>query len=167
MSFSEPIRNFSGADFAIFENGFISLYNTGGGSKIGEVWAELAYVEVSSDGEHFARFPSVSLTPELVGAYETINPSNVFNLVGKHVNAYGESWGTPFDLSQLQDDPLVTDGVLNLDAITHIRLVDIPGSGDFLDSLGDPIYDGWLTWGSGGADIEALGAIGQELTYTE
>lgn len=166
VSFAEPIRDFSGADFAVFENGFVTLFDTGG-SGIGGVWAELAYVEVSSNGTDFARFPSVSLTPERVGAYGSVDPRNIYNLAGKHVNAYGDSWGTPFDLSELADDELVTQGLLDLDAITHIRLVDIPGSGDFLDSLGNPIYDGWVTWGSGGADVEAFGAVGQALTYDE
>ncbi|WP_309379923.1 hypothetical protein [Cerasicoccus frondis] len=166
VSFSEPIRDFTGADFAVFENGFISNYNTGG-TGIGGVWAELAYVEVSSNGVDFARFPSVSLTESAVGAYGTIDARNVYNLAGKHVNAYGNSWGTPFDLSELADHELVAEGKLDINAITHIKLVDVPGSGDFLDSLGNPIYDGWVTWGSGGADIEALGAIGQALTYDE
>lgn len=164
ISFSQPIMNFTGADFAVFENGFTSGYDTGG-SGIGGVMAELAYVEVSSDGVHFARFPSVSLTEDPVGSYGSIDPTKVFNLAGKHVNAYGKSWGTPFDLEDLVEDPFVLDGLVDLNAISQIRLIDIPGSGDFLDSLGNPIYDAWVTWGSGGADIEAIGAIGQSQSY--
>jgi len=166
LTFSEPIRDFTGADFAVFENGAISANDTGG-VGIGGVFAELAYVEVSSNGVDFARFPSVSLTAEAVGAYGSIDPRKVFNLAGKHVNAYGDSWGTPFDLAQLADDPLVLGGQVDLEAITHIRLVDVPGNGDFLDNLGNPIFDAWYTTGSGGADIEALGAIGQPLSYAE
>mgnify|MGYP000173611924 CR=1 FL=1 len=166
ISFETPIRNFTGADFAVFENGFVSSWNTGG-TGIGGVLAELAYVEVSSDGIHFARFPSVSLNESPVGGYGSIDPTLVFNLAGKHVNAYGDSWGTPFDLEDLVNDPLVIDGLVDLNAITHIRIVDIPGSGDFLDRLGNPIYDAWVTWGSGGADIEAIGAIGQPQTYAQ
>jgi hypothetical protein len=166
VSFAEPIRNFSGADFAVFENGFISGSDQGG-TGVGGVFAELAYVEVSSNGVNFARFDSISLTDSAVGPYGSIDPTAVFNLAGKHVNAGGESWGTPFDLDELAGHSLVQAGQLDLDAITHIRLVDIPGSGDFLDSLGNPIYDAWVTWGSGGADIEALGAIGQPQSYAE
>ncbi|MBC2594171.1 hypothetical protein H5P28_07840 [Ruficoccus amylovorans] len=166
ISFSKPIRNFSGADFAVFENGFVSNYNTGG-TGIGGVWAELAYVEVSSNGRDFARFPSVSLIPSPVGPYGSVDPGNIYNLAGKHVNAYGDSWGTPFDLQDLANHELVLNGTVDLDDITCVRLVDVPGSGDFLDSLGNPIYDGWVTWGSGGADIEAVGALGQSLSYEE
>src|SRR5690606_15934963 len=108
---------------------------------------------------------SVSNTPKRVGAYGSLAAENVFNLVGKHCNAYGESWGTPFDLSYLQQDPLVLDETVDLNAISYVRVVDIPGNGSFLDSLGQPIYDAWVTWGSGGADIEAFGAISQELNY--
>ena len=99
-----PITNGPGADFAAFENGFISDGRSG---VEGEISGELGYVEVSTDGLQFARFSSVSLTPSAVGAYGTFDSSNVYNLVGKHVNAFGDSWGTPFDLQTLADNPLV------------------------------------------------------------
>ncbi len=94
LRFARPIRNLSGADFVIFENGFTSGFNTGG-SGIGGVFAELAYVEVSADGVNFQRFNPTSLTPSAVGGYGSINPTNVYNLAGKHVNSYGDCWGTP------------------------------------------------------------------------
>lgn len=162
LTFSEPIRNKSGADFVVFENGPLSL---GGAGVAGQIFGELGYVEVSSDGVHFARMPSRSLTPALVGAYGTINPTNVFGLAGKHVNAYGDSWGTPFNLAWLEDHPLVTGGQVNLNAITHIRIVDIPGSGFFVDSTGAPIYDSWVTFGSGGFDLEAIGVISRDMSF--
>ena len=46
-----------------------------------------------------------------------------------------------------------------LNAVRYVRIVDIPGSGDFKDSLGNPIYDAWVTWGSGGVDLEAVGVL--------
>src|SRR4030095_5852802 len=98
LHFANPIRNFSGADFVIFENTFISEYNTGG-TGIGGIFGDLAYVEASSDGVNFIRFPSASLTPAAVGASGSLDPTNIFNLAGKHVNAGGSSWGTPFDLA--------------------------------------------------------------------
>lgn len=150
LSFDNAIYNGSGYDFAVFENGFYSG---------GNLFAELGYVEVSSNGTDFARFGSVSLTPGPVGGYGTIDPTNVYNLAGKHPNAYGTSEGTGFDLDDLLDNALVLDGLVDLNNINYIKIVDIPGSGDFLDSQGNPIYDSWVTWGSGGVDLEAVGAI--------
>jgi len=149
VGFSPKIINGPGTDFAIFENGFLS----GPG-----IFGELCYVEVASNGTNFARFPSDSLTPAAVGAFGTFDPTNVYNLAGKHVNN-GASWGTPFDLDDLLTHPLVTGGQVNLNAIQYVRCVDIPGRGDFLDSAGHAIYDPWLTTGSGGVDLEAIGAI--------
>ena len=156
-----PIRNLPGADFVVFENGFEDTTGAGG------VFAELAYVEVSSDGVNFARFPSVSLTPAAVGSYAALDPTNVFNLAGKHVNADGESWGTPFDLANLASHPLVAAGMLDLNAVRYLRVVDIPGNGAFFDSASHPIYDSWRTIGSGGFDLEAVGAISVALTFNE
>lgn len=155
LKFAKPIRDLSGADFVIFENAFISANNTGG-TGIGGVFAELAYVEVSADGVNFHRFNPASLTPSTVGAYGSIDPTNVHNLAGKHVNAYGDSWGTPFDIAQT-----------GLTEITHIRLVDIPGRGDFKDGSGNSIYDAWRTFGSGGFDLEAVGSISTPMTFGE
>lgn len=155
LHFPKPIRNFSGADFVVFENGFVSLYNIGG-TGIGGVVAELARVEVSADGVTFHAFPSTSLTATAVGGYGSINPTQVNNLAGKHVNAYGVSWGTPFDLAQV-----------GLSEASYVRLIDVPGNGSFTDSAGRPIYDGWRTFGSGGFDLEAMGAISTTMTYVE
>lgn len=162
LTFSEPIRNKSGADFVAFENGAISA---GGAGVAGQIFAELGYVEVSSDGVQFARMPSVSLTTAPVSTYGTVDATNVFGLVGKHANAYGDSWGTPFDLDWLAAHPLVTGGQVNLDAITHIRIVDIPGEGSSKDSTNNPIYDAWVTFGSGGIDLEAIGVISREMDF--
>lgn len=163
LDFVTPVRNLSGADFVVFENGFAS---EGGAGVAGQITAELAYVEVSSNGTDFARFPSRSLTPASVGPYGTIDPTNVFNLAGKHGNGYGKSWGTPFDLSQLAGDAHVMGGQVDLQAIRYVRIVDIPGNGFFKDAQGSPIYDAWLTTGSGGFDLEAVGAISQNATFS-
>jgi len=158
LTFDRPIFNGEGADFAVFENAYVTYEYP---SFPGTVFAELGHVEVSSDGQSFARFPSVSLTSEPTGyfAYGTIDSSDVYNLAGKHANAYGESWGTPFDLAGLIDHPLVAAGQVELNNINFVRIIDVPGSGDFVDSQGDPIYDAWPTWGSGGVDLEAVGVV--------
>ena len=176
LSFNEPVRDVNGYDFVVFENGFISDYNTPGGSVSGQMFAELGYVEVSSNGEDFVRFPPVSLTASGVGLYGTIEISNVYNLAGKHPNAGGRCTGTPFDLSDIADDPNVVCGVVDINNINFIRIVDVPGSGDFFDNAVEhadpntwpdwyyyeanhPIYDAWVTFGSGGLDLEAIGVL--------
>ncbi len=155
IELARPVRNLTGADFVIFENGVIAQTNYGG-AGIGGIFGELAYVEVSTNGVDFVRFPSASLTPAAVGGYGSIDPTNAHNLAGKHVNGYGDSWGTPFDLSDV-----------GLSQITHIRLVDVPGNGSFLDSSGRPIRDPWVTFGSGGFDLEAVGAVSTTMTFAE
>jgi hypothetical protein len=173
------IRNVKGYDFVIFENGVVSNYSTGGGSVAGAMFAELGYVDVSSNGVDFARFPSVSLTDGPVGAYGTVEISNIYNLAGKHPNAYGVCVGTPFDLSEIVDEPNVVSGLVDVNNISYVRIVDIPGSGDFYDNAvkhtdpnswpyytnydaNHPIYDAWLTWGSGGFDLEAIGVLHEQ-----
>jgi hypothetical protein len=182
LSFGEPIRDGDGYDFAVFENGLVSLKDTGAGSIAGQMFAELGYVEVSSNGKDFVRFPSVSLTPELVGAYGTLEISHVYNLVGKHPNADGLCMGTPFDLREIAHDPDVVSGVVDVNDINYVRIVDIPGSGDFDDGAmmqvdpgswpywgnyvkNHPIYDAWVTFGSGGVDLEAVGVL-EEQEYS-
>ena len=150
LGFACGISNGQGYDFAVFENAFGSATS---------VFAELGYVEVSTNGTDFARFDSVSLTEELVGGYGQIDPTDVYNLAGKHINAYGDSVGTGFDLEDLLNNALVLAGLVDLDDINFVRIVDIPGSGDFTDSLGNPIYDAWHTFGSGGVDLEAIGVL--------
>jgi hypothetical protein len=54
LSFPLVIRDEVGYDFAVFENSFSDNY------------MELAHVEVSSDGIHFFRFPSVSEQPTAI-----------------------------------------------------------------------------------------------------
>lgn len=188
LTFDHPIYNGPGADFAAFENGFVSKYSTGNGSVAGQMFAEFGFVEVSTDGTNFARFPSQYLNyPDasfdgqensrvrlngadkpLVGtAYLTQDVSNVYNLVGKHANAYSASFGTPFNLDDLVDHPLVLGGIVDLDAINYVKIVDIAGDGRQLDSMDRPIFDAWVTWGSGGLDFEALGVINQSVITPE
>jgi len=173
------LRNNKGYDLVVFENGFTSQFTTGLGSFQGQMLAELAYVEVSTNGRDFARFPCVSLTPGPVGAYGTIETTNVHNLAGKHLNANGVCTGTPFDLDELAGHPLVATGIVDLNDIGYVRIVDVPGNGSFFDDAtacvapgtgpkwspypqNHPIYDMWPTWDSGGFDLEALGVLHEQ-----
>ncbi len=143
LSFEPPIKDGPGADLAVFENGF------------NDTFLELAFVEVSSDGTHFARFSSAYLGDEPVAEHGTHEPELISGLAGK----YRRGFGTPFDLSLLAARPEVQAGVLDLTQIRFVRIVDVVGDGEQLDSFGRPIYDPHPTRGSGGFDLEAVAVL--------
>jgi hypothetical protein len=150
LTFASPIRDGEGWDFAVFENGF---------PHYGSIhFCELAFVEVSSDGMNFFRFQAVSLTPTGVqlGPFEGMDPTNIHNLAGR--DPLG--WGTPFDLADLAASA-AANAALDLNAITHVRLVDVTGSIDpahaSVDSQGNLINDPWPTpFNTGGFDLDAV-----------
>ncbi len=139
LTFDRPIRNGPGWDFAVFENGFRDTF------------LELGFVEVSSDGVNFFQFPNDSRTPGLVDAFGSVDPTNITGFAGK----YRLGYGTPFDLEELAD---VNSG-LNVNYVTHVKIVDITGDGTFRDTSGTPIYDPYPTVSSAGVDLEAIGVI--------
>lgn len=165
IELERPIRDLPGADLVVFENAYAS---SGGAGTAGETFAELAFIEVSSNGITFFRFPAISNAPppadpnDVLNPYRSLDPTGVYNLAGKHHNSYGESWGTPFDLATLN-----SPAGLDLTNVRYVRIVDIPGTGDFLDSLGQPIYDPHRTFGTGGADIEAVGAVSAPMVFAD
>jgi hypothetical protein len=145
--FPYPIKDELGNDFAVFENSFDGLF------------LELAFVEVSSDGLHFFRFPSHSLTDTAVqvGPFNYLDATKLNNLAGKYINGYG----TPFDLSDLPNNVL-----LNKNNITHVKIIDCVGSlnKEFasIDSYGNKINDPWPTpFFNSGFDLDAIGVIHQ------
>lgn len=149
VTFPTGIRNGAGHDFAVFENGFTFGTNANG---VPGLFAEFAYVDISSNGVDFARFNAISRnTGPIAGseAFAGYDVRQVYNLAGKHAAGFG----TPFDLAELSSHALVTGGLLDLDNIQFVRIFDIPGNGAFLDSLGNPIRDNWLTTGTGGFDF--------------
>lgn len=150
VTFRHPIRNGEGWDFAVFENGF------------DDTFLELAFVEVSSDGEHFFRFPATSLTDTIneIGTFGLLDATKLDNLAGK----YRLLHGTPFDLAQLVDIPN-----LDIDAITHVKLIDVVGSMDedyaSRDAEGHKINDPFPTpFPQGGFDLDAIGVRYEKLT---
>ena len=152
LTFARPIADGPGADFAVFENGFATGANS--------VHAELAFVEVSSNGVDFVRFPAVSCTATAVqvGTYGTIDPRNVRNLAGKHP----AGWGTPFDLAELSG----SSPVLDIGRVTHVRLVDVVGSLTTTlgsrDAQGNLINDPFPTpFQTGGFDADAVGVMNE------
>lgn len=153
LSFDQFIMDGPGYDFAIFENGFMDNY------------IEMGHVEVSSDGIHFFRFPS---TTEIPLDAQSSNASftdcrMINNLAGK----YRLGYGTPFDLSELPNDP-----DLNKDAVKFVRVIDVIGavSGNHVttDQFGTIVNDPYPTpFESGGFDLEAIGIINGTLGITD
>lgn len=145
VELSQPVFNGPGNDFAVFENGFSATF------------LELAFVEVSSNGIDFFRFPSTSQTQVVsqVGTFGNLFATEIHNLAGKyHVN-----YGTPFDISDLPDTSL-----LNKYAISHIRIKDVVGNVmepfSSKDQYGTVINDPWPTpFASSGFDLDAVGLI--------
>ncbi|MCP4004659.1 MAG: PEP-CTERM sorting domain-containing protein [bacterium] len=147
LGFNGSISDGPGADFAIFENGF---------EYQGDIFGELAFVEVSSDGLNFAMFGSISLNSGPLGDFDPVDVTNVHNLAGQFVAGFG----SPFDLSDLSGDPLVLAGQLDLSDVRYVRLTDVVGDGSTIDSAGNPIYDPFPTvFSSSGFDLEAVGVI--------
>ena len=147
LFFPNGISDGAGDDFAVFENAFFAPDG---------LFAELAYVEVSSNGSDFARFEADSLTPEPVLAFGSIDPTDIRNLAGKQPIQLG----TGFDLGELADHPLVTGSQLDLQDVAYVRIVDTVGDGSRLDADGDPIYDPYATpFPTGGFDVQAVGVI--------
>jgi hypothetical protein len=146
MTFAHPILNGAGPDLAVFENGF------------SDTFLELAFVEVSSNGTDFARFPSVSdtQTTTQVGAFGMLDPTNIDGLAGK----YRAGFGTPFDLSQVAG----LSANVDVNNIHFVRIVDVVGSINptlgTRDSLHNLINDPYPTaFSSGGFDLNGVGAL--------
>jgi hypothetical protein len=148
VTFDRVIENGFGPDFTVFENSF------------SDGFLEFAFVEVSSDGVNYHRFPSASQAPIInqFGPFYQSNDCRYYNnLAGK----YRGGFGTPFDLEELS-------GINGLDIskITHVKLIDVIGSIDpnfgSFDSQGKLINDLFPTeFPSGGFDLDAVGVIHQ------
>ena len=145
LTFDKPVANGPGYDFAIFENG------------LNDTFLELAFVEVSSDGINFFRFPAISNTQTTaqVGTFGLLDATKISNLAGK----YRILFGTPFDLEELKGTPK-----LDINKITHIKVIDVAGciqpAYATHDSRGNIVNDPWATpFNTGGFDLDAVGVI--------
>ena len=157
LTFASPICNGPGPDFAVFEN---PLENA---QQPGYFFLELGFVEVSSDGVNYVRFPAISLVPESpqVGSFGCVLPQLVHNLAGK----YAPFYGTPFDLDDLPDE------VVDKNNITHVRIVDVVGyiNPEYAsyDSQGHIVNDPWPTpFNTSGFDLDAVGVIHDRSHYS-
>jgi hypothetical protein len=166
LSFGVTIADYPGPDLAVFENGFND-----------PIFVELAFVEVSTDGTRYARFPSVSLTGAWPGEIGAVDATDIHNLAGKHINNYDQAWtGTPFDLTDLANHPLVLAGHVHLDDVRYVRIVDVYGHSDgtttdaatlLVDpTTGQPYPDNHVIYDGGnsamsltGFDLDAVGVL--------
>ena len=148
LTFQRAITNGPGPDFAVFENSFADDF------------LELAFVEVSSDGFHFIRFPAVSFISDSqqTGPFDARGRASlIHNLAGK----YRSEFGTPFDLEDLKDSVKI-----DINSVSHVRVIDVVGSINPLfarhDKNGNTINDPFPTpFPSGGFDLDAVGLIHQ------
>ena len=148
MTFPYPITDGASWDFAVYENSFAS-----------DVFLELGFVEVSSDGSHFARFDSAFQS--------TVTPcgscSGTAAEMGGLAGSYMVGYGTPFDLAALRNSPLVRDGSVDLTAIKYVRIVDIIGDGTTLDSFGRGIVDPITSGPTAGFDLDGIAVLNQQM----
>ena len=152
LTFDRLIVNGPGPDFAVFENSY------------SDTFLELAFVEVSSNGFNYSRFPAVSLTQSntQVGTWGELDATNLHNLAGK----YRMGQGTPFDLSDLPANPNI-----DVNAIRFVRIIDVTGSIDplyaSLDSQGNIINDPFPTpFDSTGFDLAGVALINGNIQNT-
>ncbi|MEI7725659.1 MAG: T9SS type A sorting domain-containing protein [Bacteroidota bacterium] len=145
LGFDPPVVNGTGPDFAVFENSF------------GDNFLELGFVEVSSDGQHFVRFPAVSLTQTItqIQTFDTIDATRIHNFAGKYRHGYG----TPFDLQDIRDSVGI-----DINNITYVKIIDAIGTIKVpfatTDSQGHKVNDPWPTpFDTGGFDLDAVGVI--------
>lgn len=145
LTFDVLIKDGSGWDFAVFENSF------------SDDFLELAFVEVSSDGIHYFRFPAHTEVPfdVQINGFGSMDCRYINNFAGK----YRLNYGTPFDLSELPDNAL-----LDKNAVRYIKLIDVVGTINpeyaSSDAFGNIVNDPFPTpFNSGGFDLTGVGVI--------
>lgn len=148
LTFDWPISDGNGVDFAVFENSF------------SDEFLELAFVEVSTDGEKYVRFSSHSQTQTLtqINGFGNLQASRLNNLAGK----YRAGYGTPFDLNELQDSVGI-----DIQEIRYVKIVDVIGSisdSARYDAYNNKINDPYPTpYESGGFDLDGIAVINQTV----
>jgi hypothetical protein len=144
LKLDPPVVNGAGTDLIVCENPFYVI-----GTPFSFV--EAMFVEVSTNGVDFARFPTRYIGPQgTIPDFTGVPPTHYRGFAGVmpcaanpptvdplHVVAAG---GDAFDLDELADDPLVLSGVVDQWFIRYVRLVDV-ATGAATDSLGTLVWD--------------------------
>ena len=164
LEFGNSCVDGAGADLMVCENPF--FVSTGGS------FAETLFVEASTDGVHFARFPNrytgpQSQLPPIEGAplawyrgFAGVRP--VLANVALNLDPYDlvHAGADAFDLADLAGDPLVQNGTVNLFDVHFVRLLDV-NSGNSLDSTGTIVWDCGLD-ATSSADVDAIVALNSD-----
>lgn len=161
LGFDVVLVDGPGADLLVAENPFASL------TAPWETYGEAFFVEVSTDGVHFARVPSRYTGPQGdPGAFPFLHTGWFSGLGGfmpvdptaadpQDVVLAG---GDAIDLADLRQHPLVVQGLVDLHAIQEVRLVDVR-SGLDVDAHGVTIRDP----SAGSADIDGVTVVQHAL----
>ena len=155
VGFAESVVDGPGVDLIVFENAFFTL-----GTK--NTFSEVAYVEVSSNGVDFLRFPTrfagIIRTPTITrgstispftygaqpaGSYEGMTGAMpvLANVAMNTIDPLDPTvaGGEAFDLADLAQEPLVLPGIVDLQSTDFVRIVDLGNIG--YDSHGRVIRD--------------------------
>ena len=156
LGFDVTVTDGPGADLIVSENPFFS-----GG--LGRTFAEVVFVEVSSNGVDFARVPTRYFGPNVspgpfgvvhVGSHAGFGGTIPVNVSATDPQDVVLAGGDAVDLADLGGHPLVLAGRVDLGAITRVRLVDVV-DGVSTDSRGRTVRDA----GAGSADIDAVTVV--------
>ena len=145
LSFAQPLTDGAGYDLVVFENSF------------SDTFLELAFVEISSDGQNFFRFAAVSLsdTSGQIATFGATYPENLHNLAGK----YRANYGVGFDFAELGGN-----ANLDLQNVGWVKIIAVTGSINPAfadrDSRGTMINEPFPTpFNTGGFDLDAVAGV--------
>ncbi len=157
----------AGTDLIVSENPFFLL----GDPRY--AFSEVMTVEVSTDGDTWAAFPTEYLGPAVQpGPFAGVRPEWYRGFAGA-LPVYShpslpfspldpvEAGGDAFDLDDLNDDPAVLAGDVDLTFIRYVRLTDVE-SGIFVDDFGHTVYDAGLD-SFASTDVDAVTAVNSSL----
>lgn len=158
VEMSVPMFDGPGADLIVYENAFFLP-----GTQ--KSFSEAMHVEVSSDGETWARFPSTyhgdpgpfspfaACPVEWYEGLAGVMPCSGGSVLGVDPLNVVQGGGDAFDFEWLADDPGVVSGEVDLQVVRYVRLLDVGPGG--VDSAGTRIYDHGLD-AQASADVDAL-----------
>lgn len=160
LQLDEAAFDGAGTDLIVCENAFFVS------GAPGTAFVEAVFVEVSTDGNTFVRFPAeyggpavqsppfAGVRPEWYFGFAGVLPVSADPAKGVDPLHLVHGGGDAFDLGDLADDPAVVAGDVDLYDIRYVRLVDVR-SGVDTDDLGTEVFDAGLD-ASASADIDAL-----------